>query len=67
MNITPTMDLDQLAERIWVNGDHVDLDIAQRMRALLTLHAPAYGWATTSDVEDRDWFRMLNESQTVED
>jgi hypothetical protein len=32
----------------------------------LTLHAPAYGWATTSDVEDCDWFRMLNESQAVE-
>jgi len=62
MRISADMNLDQLAEHIWVNGDHEDPAITERMRALLVKHAPAYEWEKTSDIEDTDWFRMLHEA-----
>ena len=57
--ITPTMPLDQLAERMSPNGDDIPAPVVEAMRVLLVDHAPAYGWTTTADVEDGDWFRML--------
>ena len=57
--ISPTMPLDQLAERISPNGDDIPAPIVHAMRALLAERAPTYGWTFTSDVEDADWFRML--------
>lgn len=62
MKISPTMPLDHLAERMWVNGDEPDLALAQRMRDLLVSNATAYQWESTNDVEDVDWFRMLDEA-----
>ena len=59
LTITPTMSLDQLAERMSPNGDDIPAPTVAAMRALLAEHAPAYGWKTTADVEDADWFRML--------
>ena len=56
LNISRTMDLGQLAERM---GDDVFEPEATAMRGMLTANAPAYGWTTTNDVEDADWFRML--------
>lgn len=59
LTISPTMPIDQLAERVSPNGDQVSESVVSAMRALLVERAPAYGWETTSDVEDGDWFRML--------
>lgn len=64
MRIEPTMDLDQLAERIWVNGDWPDdyLALAAVMRDALVRDADAYDWRATSDVEDVDWSRMCRDA-----
>lgn len=62
MKISADMNLAQLAERMWINGDEPDMRIAERMRASLVQHAPAYAWEKTGDVEDVDWFRMLHDA-----
>lgn len=62
MRIHETMDLHQLAERMYVNGDwNLDeiMPTAHAMRALILADQTAYGWIDTSDIEDVDWFRML--------
>lgn len=64
MNIKRDMSLDQLAERMWVNGDWPDNwePIAVVMRDLLNQHAAAYGWEKTQDVEDADWLRLREQA-----
>ena len=59
LTISPTMPLDQLAERMSPNGDDIPAPVVHAMRALLAERAPTYGWTCTADVEDADWFRML--------
>ena len=64
MRIEPTMDIQGLIERMYVNGDFGPLaeSEARVLRNLLVQHAPAYQWADTRDVEDVDWFRMLHQA-----
>ena len=47
-----------LPEREWLLA-RIAAEPDLTLRALLAEHAPAYGWKTTADVEDADWFRML--------
>lgn len=58
--IEPTMCLSRLAEHM--SDEELDISIVQRMRDLLIKHQDAYEWRTIYDVEDVDWFRMLNEA-----
>jgi hypothetical protein len=64
MKIEPTMNLDHLTERMWVNGDWPadSTAAAHDMRELLLQGQKAYGWRTTSDVEDDEWFALLDEA-----
>ena len=62
MKITPTMNLDDLRDRMSPNGDSVTEGQAAKMRDLLNSNAEAYEWQDTQDVDDSDWFRMLDES-----
>lgn len=67
LQISPTMSLDHLAERMWVNGDWpASTTETQAMRAMLVASAPNHGWQTTGDVEDGDWFRMLDIAAQVD-
>lgn len=60
MKIQPTMDLQELWFRMDVNGSlEFDAAEAAAMRDLIVRDAPAYEWADTADIEDVDWFRML--------
>ncbi len=61
--IGPAMDLDALAERMAPNGAPFPTEQqARAMRDQLTTHASAYGWRTVGDVDDSDWFRMLDQA-----
>jgi hypothetical protein len=64
MKIKPTMNLDHLTERMWANGDWPadSTAAAQAMRELLLQGQTAYGWRTTSDMEDDEWFALLDEA-----
>lgn len=55
--ISPTMPLDQLAERM--SNDTVPAPVVAAMRALLVERAPAHGWKTTDDVGEAEWRRLL--------
>ena len=58
LTISPSMPLDQLAERM-SSDIPVPASVAAAMRALLAERAPAHGWETTDDVGDADWLRLL--------
>lgn len=58
MKIEPTMNLDHLTERMWADSTAA----AQAMRELLLQGQKVYGWRTTSDVEDDEWFALLDEA-----
>ena len=60
MKIASDMDLQRLAE-LMGEVDYREETVAT-MRDLLVTDAPEYGWKTTSDVEDTDWFRLLEEA-----
>ena len=66
MKIEPTMNLDHLMERMWVNGDWPadSTAAAQTMCELLLQGQKAYGWRTTSDVEDDEWFALLDKAMS---
>ena len=64
LHISPTMSLCDLAERM---GDATTTSEATAMRALLVHAAPSYGWQTTGDVEDGDWFRMLDIAARIDE
>lgn len=61
MKITQTMDLESLATSMFPNGDRPDnwRDIAENMRSIMLLKMSDYGWQTTTDVEDAEWFSMV--------
>lgn len=66
--IGPAMDLMALRERMDVNGDGaISNEAVERMRGMLCQNAPAYGWRVLADVEDPDWFRMLDEAVGMSD
>lgn len=65
LTISPSMPLDQLAERMSTDIE-VRLIVAVLMRALLVEHAPAHGWETTDDVGEAEWLRLLNLADEVE-
>ena len=61
--ISTSMDLAALAERMAPNGEPFPAPHqARAMRAQLVADADAYGWRTVGDVEDGDWFRMLDQA-----
>lgn len=63
MKITPTMNLDNLTDCMSPNGDEkVTESEAAAMRDLINRDAPAYGWTSTGDIQDADWFRMRDEA-----
>lgn len=57
MRIHRMMDLWQLAERM---GDCATESDALAMRSLILADQESYGWNDTDDIEDVDWFRMLD-------
>lgn len=59
--IAADMPLNDLIDRMAPNCEQFrTLHQANAMRAQLVDDAPAYGWKTCADVEDADWFRMLD-------
>lgn len=64
LHISSTMSPDDLAERM--SGDPLNIAETTAMRAMLVAAAPSYGWQTTSDIEDGDWFRMLDIAAQVD-
>lgn len=66
MLITNTMDTEDLrynlASTLSAKPDELAGPAIEKFRAALNENAPTYGWKTTSDVEDTDWFRMWSEA-----
>ena len=66
MKIAADMPIGPLAELLRPSGMETDADAEQAlreaavMRDQLAANAAAYGWQTTSDVEDTDWHRMAD-------
>lgn len=62
MKISAQMDPAELACIMDPNGQQkYSTDQAGVMRSLIVSDARAYGWLTPSDIEDPDWWRMLDE------
>ena len=62
MKIEPTMNLDHLADLMYLSGaEPVDTEVVA-MRDMLLQWQKLHGWKTTSDVEDAEWFAMLDEA-----
>lgn len=63
MKISTSMNLTALIDCMSPNGDEAVTDAqAAAMRELINRDAPAYGWKSTSDIEDTDWFRLRDEA-----
>jgi len=63
MKISTTMHLSKLIDCMSPNGDETVTDAqAAAMRELINRDAPAYGWKSTGDIEDTDWFRLCDEA-----
>jgi hypothetical protein len=61
MTISPTMNLDHLAERMSTT-DVIDINSAARMRHLLVKGASFHGWETTGEIDEDSWLTMLEEA-----
>ncbi len=60
--IGPEMSLSHLKERMSPNGEPFPTtEQAEKMRYLLNDGIHEYRWLTISDVQDVDWFRMLDQ------
>lgn len=61
MKIASDMNLRELWERMDCNGaNEFDEAAARRMRGMLVSHMDL--WRDTADVDDCDWFRMLDKA-----
>ena len=64
MKIEPTMNLDHLADLMYLTGaEPVDTEVVA-MRDMLLQGQKLHGWKTTSDVEDAEWFSMLDQAMS---
>ena len=62
MKIEPTMNLDHLADLMYLAGaEPVDTEVVA-MRNMLLSGQESHKWQTTSDVEDAEWFAMLDQA-----
>ena len=62
MKIEPTMNLDHLADLMYITGSEpVDAEVVA-MRDMLLQGQESHEWKTTSDVEDAEWFSMLDQA-----
>jgi hypothetical protein len=56
LRITPDMDLFQLSERVYVDGNPTSVPVLRRMRDLLI----ASGHEATDDIPDGEWFDLID-------
>ena len=62
MKIESTMNLDHLADLMYLTGSEpVDAEVVA-MRDMLLSRQKSHKWQTTSDVEDAEWFAMLDKA-----
>lgn len=61
MNINPVMNLSELKDYM---SSHVVVSDkeAAKMRDLINREAINYGWNDVDDIEDQEWFAMLEEA-----
>lgn len=58
LTISPSMPLDQLAERM-SSDIPVEASVVAAMRELLVKQATYHGWETTDDVGEAEWLILL--------